>query len=213
MSEILQEQLSAFLDGELDADEAELLVRRVSTDSTLRAAASRYCLIGSVLRGERVATAALSQRVAELVEDEATLQVEPALGDTIFGRGRLVKTIAGGLIAASVAVVALLGIRAPAGVDAPGNVTTAAQNFPLTGAIAVDDARYTVPAPSTASGPTVINDTRLVNYLLRHGRVAPSVGRSDMNTRIISVGITSGDAPETNEDEERRKATNDLSDR
>jgi anti-sigma factor RsiW len=48
----IEEQLSAFLDGELPQDELQLLVRRLEKDPQHRATLSRYAYAGSVLRNE-----------------------------------------------------------------------------------------------------------------------------------------------------------------
>jgi sigma-E factor negative regulatory protein RseA len=53
----LESQLSAMFDGELPAAECELLSRRIARDENLRAAWSRYALIGAAMRSEPVATA------------------------------------------------------------------------------------------------------------------------------------------------------------
>ncbi len=52
MSEPLNEQLSAFIDGELPNEESELFVRQIPRDTQLRATASRYYLIGQAVRAE-----------------------------------------------------------------------------------------------------------------------------------------------------------------
>ncbi|KPK59154.1 MAG: hypothetical protein AMJ59_12390 [Gammaproteobacteria bacterium SG8_31] len=52
MTEMTREQLSAFLDDELEEREADLLVRRLSTEADLRGAAVRYAVMGDVIRGD-----------------------------------------------------------------------------------------------------------------------------------------------------------------
>ncbi len=52
MSEEQGSQLSAMYDGELPQAECELLARRLSRDSALKAQWSRYALIGAAIRGE-----------------------------------------------------------------------------------------------------------------------------------------------------------------
>lgn len=58
MTDALNEQLSACLDGELPPAELDLLLKRVGRDSELRAAIGRYSLIGEAMRAERPAVAA-----------------------------------------------------------------------------------------------------------------------------------------------------------
>jgi len=52
----IEEQLSAFLDGELRKEELELLVRRLERDNQYRATLARYSLIGNVVRKDPVQT-------------------------------------------------------------------------------------------------------------------------------------------------------------
>ena len=52
----IEEQLSAFLDGELRKEELELLVRRLERDDQYRATLARYSLIGNVVRKDPVQT-------------------------------------------------------------------------------------------------------------------------------------------------------------
>ena len=117
MNEAIRMQVSAFVDGELPENEAELLVRRLSQDALLRKQVAEYLAIGRVMRGEYSlqGTDALRERIAaELdqrpLQDEA---VEPA-GDT---SSRYVRPLAGFAIAATVALVAIFGLQRVVSVD------------------------------------------------------------------------------------------------
>ncbi len=57
MTDALNEQLSACLDGELPPAELDLLLKRVGREAELRAAIGRYSLIGEAMRAERPAVA------------------------------------------------------------------------------------------------------------------------------------------------------------
>ena len=50
----IEEQLSAFLDGELPDEELQLLVRRLEREESFRATLVRYSLIGNILRNDPV---------------------------------------------------------------------------------------------------------------------------------------------------------------
>src|SRR5690606_17966250 len=52
MSEQIHEQVSAFIDDDLSAEECAFLVRRFERDPESRSKLVRYSLIGSALRGE-----------------------------------------------------------------------------------------------------------------------------------------------------------------
>lgn len=107
----IEEQLSAFLDGELAEEELSLLVRRLERDDSLRGTLARYATVGSVLRRDPVSDAALRFRhgVMAAIENEEETVAEPveAVGS---GRTRVV-------FAAAAAVIAVLGGVLLTGVD------------------------------------------------------------------------------------------------
>lgn len=123
MNEAIRMQVSAFVDGELPENEADLLVRRLSQDADLRKQVSKYLAIGRIMRGEYSVQGsdALRERiVAEL--DERPLQ-EPA--DTVAATppSRYARPAAGAAIAATVALVAIFGLGRVSDVDAPAPAT------------------------------------------------------------------------------------------
>lgn len=64
------EQLSAWLDGELGASESELLVKSLARRTPEREACSTYWLIGDFLRGDVPRAADLNARVMQALEAE-----------------------------------------------------------------------------------------------------------------------------------------------
>ncbi|HEX5694342.1 MAG TPA: sigma-E factor negative regulatory protein, partial [Arenimonas sp.] len=70
----LLEQLCAWMDGELPADEARFLQRRLQNDPALRAQWERWQLASACLRGQPVRTmpAELGERIAGAVAAEPT---------------------------------------------------------------------------------------------------------------------------------------------
>jgi len=89
MSERLNEQLSALLDGELPAGEAELLLARLQRDPALRATLARYTLSGDAIRVSGlqaapqvvpVASAGFAARVSAAIEAEAQQQASVLAG-------------------------------------------------------------------------------------------------------------------------------------
>jgi len=74
MSELLNEQLSALLDGELPPEETSLLLRRLDREAELAGRLARYRLCGDVLRGERV-----QPRAGFTLRVSAAIAAEPAL--------------------------------------------------------------------------------------------------------------------------------------
>lgn len=120
-----RQQLSALMDGELVADEARFLLRRLQHDQDLASCWERWQLCGDVLRGQGRAPAptGFAERVAKAVAAESA--AAPVAVQAAASRSRnLLARWGGGALAASVALVALFMARqqgpqpAPAGEEA-----------------------------------------------------------------------------------------------
>jgi negative regulator of sigma E activity len=164
MNEAIRMQVSAFVDGELPENEAELLVRRLSQDADLRKQVSEYLAIGRIMRGEYSlqGSDALRERIAAEL-DERPLQ-DPA--DTVVNAPapRFVRPAAGAAIAATVALVAIFGLGRVADVDTP---------VPGTAVVADEVVSETVPT---------MDDQELRRLLILHGE-----GSNSFSTRVTSV--------------------------
>jgi len=134
MNDTNHEQLSALLDGELPRDELRFLLRRLDGDADLARRWSRFQIVSAVLRREYAALR-LKPDFAAAVLRRLDAEATPARRQP-FGV-RALRWAAGGAIAASVAVVALLATRP----DADGGNPAAAA--PLVAA--------TAPAPAAAA--------------------------------------------------------------
>ena len=120
MTQRLREQISALCDHELPEGEHELLLRRFTVEKSLRLHWERYHLIGSAMRKELppVDTRGLADRVMAVLANEPQPQPQPEKFTD-----KLLRGAAGVAVAASVAVVALIGIRHGA-VQQPGVAPT-----------------------------------------------------------------------------------------
>lgn len=124
-----RQQLSALIDGELPADEARFLLRRLQHDEELAGCHERWQLCGDVLRGRALAPAPIdfAARVRSAVAAEPAPRAQPAPA-----RGRAWRW-GGGAVAASVAALALFmtheRVPAPA-VDAPAPVFATTAQVP-----------------------------------------------------------------------------------
>lgn len=148
MSDLLHEQLSAFMDGELPSEECELLIKRIAADGDLAESWHAYHVISDALRDQLAPGAAqdLAPRVDRALDSERRRYRSP----------RRLATIAAG-----VAVIGLAGLAgalvsrqigggqvfAPGGVGAPAG----------TGQVQVDWRRAPIPVRS-----------ELNRYLLMH---------------------------------------------
>lgn len=105
MSQDIEEQLSALMDGELGRDERAFLLRRLEHDAELRAKWTRYHLMRDVMSNRRgSAPMDLSDRVMSAIADEDRAH-KPAV--RVAGRWR---PWAGAALAASVALLAVMAI-------------------------------------------------------------------------------------------------------
>ena len=188
MTEEIQEQISAFIDGELPEAEAELLVRRLATDASLRAEAERQMRLSQAIRGEAsVADAGFSSRVLAAIHDEPTLDEAAETQTAPAHRGGWMRMAAGGGIVAGVAAVALLAL--PDAVQSPtieaqtaDTITEPAAGLPET----AESFEYTVPEQINDSGLVSANP-ELAAYYLSHSVNSPSIAPGSGRVRILST--------------------------
>jgi len=109
MNEPIREQLSALMDGELEGDQTRFVLARAQGDSDVAGRWARYQFAAQVLRREQPVL--LREGFAESVMEAI---VTPALAVRARMAHRVLRWGAGGAIAASVAVAALVATR-PAG--------------------------------------------------------------------------------------------------
>jgi sigma-E factor negative regulatory protein RseA len=164
-----RETLSALVDGELSAEDESRLLDQLLDDVSLRRRWSTYHLIGDVMRKHVIDQHSLKHQLEQLAEAPT-----PALKVTPGARGGL-GPLAGLAIAASVALLAVLGIFATT--DGKNGSLEVAQQSPvirvpaaprpepssiIAGAVGVDLARMTW----NDATPSVTN--RLNGYLVTH---------------------------------------------
>src|SRR5690606_17001245 len=180
MSEQIHDQVSAFIDDELSAEESAFLVRRFERDPESRNKLVRYSLIGSALRGEllqpdpdmlrRRVNAALNGSPSVLKPAGASVPLASAAANA-----RWANPAVGLGLAASVAVAALFTVRAINGPDDSGETTP-----PLVATV--------VPADSPQQGArnvvAPLPPIRLTNYLLHHGEYA-RLSRTSVHSTVV----------------------------
>jgi sigma-E factor negative regulatory protein RseA len=206
MTDALNEQLSACLDGELPPAELDLLLKRVGREAELRAAIGRYSLIGEAMRAERPAVAShdfASKVMAAVAAEPAQahtaapmvrpkLAQKPAAVERASGLSpaviRYLRPAAGMAIAAGVAAVAVLTMQ-PTGQSDPGVVSTPlvaanqpAANEPVVAADA--ESSYVVPTSTTQSA--FIPATRLTNYVVAHSEYSSQLGRRSVLSGVLA---------------------------
>jgi sigma-E factor negative regulatory protein RseA len=209
MTDALNEQLSACLDGELPPAELDLLLKRVGREAELRAAIGRYSLIGEAMRAERPAVA--SRDFASKVMASVAAEPVPVQTPAEVTRPKVVqipastrparispaalrylRPAAGMAIAAGVAAIAVF-VMQPIGqpeivpVNAP-LVATNDQPAANEAVVATDaESSYVVPTSTTQSA--FIPATRLTNYVVAHSEYSSQLGR-----RSVLSGVLADDA-------------------
>jgi sigma-E factor negative regulatory protein RseA len=185
MTDQINDQISAFIDNELSADESALLVRRFERDTEARTRAMRYTLIGASLRGELLEPhpSILRQRVAAALSGGALPSVHKPrerLAD------RWARPLLGVGIAATVAVVAVGTLRSlNEAAFAPSEVTQAA-GVPLQVRDPVVAPSYVVPQDTDVEQSRTVAP-RLANYLMHHGEFASGLTRTTVNSNVVGV--------------------------
>ena len=107
MSDTINEQVSAFVDGELPDAERELLQRRLAGDDELQATWQRYHLIRDAMREDLPEFIARKADTAFMQDEDLSLDSMPA---SVTILQRFAKPAAGFAIAASVAMLAVVGV-------------------------------------------------------------------------------------------------------
>lgn len=193
MTDQINDQISAFIDNELSADESALLVRRFERDTESRARAMRYTLIGASLRGELLEPhpSVLRQRVAAALSgaSPAAPKARERAGE------RFAKPLLSVAIAATVAVVAIGALRSlNEGVPSPAAASGVAAAAPAIEASSLQarDAAvapsYVVPRTSDDQSQTVA-PIRLTNYLMHHGEYASGFTRTSVNSNVVGAAM------------------------
>src|SRR5215470_14829468 len=125
MTEQISDQISAFIDDELSDEESAFLLRRFERDADARSRAARYTMIGAALRDELLGPdhSILRRRIAvALTGTVPSAQQRPAPRL----QWRYLRPAFGVGIAATVAVAAIVGLRAVnvSRLGAPGAAST-----------------------------------------------------------------------------------------
>ncbi len=207
MTDALNEQLSACLDGELPPAELDLLLKRVEREAELRAAIGRYSLIGEAMRAERPAIASgdFASKVMAAVAAEPVRIQTPAevVRPRVVGAPaaaprtsrispaaiRYLRPVAGMAIAAGVAAVAVLTMQPMGQPDVmPVTPSLVAANQPAANeaAVARQAAESSYVVPTSTSSSAFIPATRLTNYVVAHSEYSSPLGRRSVLSGVLA---------------------------
>ena len=172
MNDAIRMQISAFVDGELPDNEADLLFRRMGQDAELRQKVAEYLAIGRAMRGETSVPGVdrIHERVSAVLDDKPFEDHESVKPDT---SGHAIRPLLGIAVAASVALLAIFGLQQTT-VD-PADSSSAPAIADVAPA-----ATYTVPQPV---------NTPLRDYYLSHGATTNENGANGMNSRLVTLRL------------------------
>ena len=181
------EMLSTVVDGEVGSLDRQTLVT-IASDETSRTTWARYHLIGDVLRDNLtgVASANFSEQVRAAVAQEPTVLAP--------GRGRRswLTPLAGFAVAASVAALAVIGIKqmGPSPLNDTDEIAVVAPT---------PNVNVAIPATRIAETPAILqpvpgsldNHRRLNGYLVKFNEQRSSLGVPGVNPYVRIVGFES----------------------
>jgi anti-sigma-K factor RskA len=186
MTEQISDQISAFIDDELSDEESAFLLRRFERDTDARSRAARYTMIGAALRDELVGSdpEILRRRIAAALTGTAPAAQQRS---TPRVQWRYLRPAFGVGIAATVAVAAIVGLRAVnfARVGVPGAATATA---PLQARTSDPAPSYVVPRDVSDAPVVIAPAVRLTNYVMHHSEYASRLSRLPVHSNVVGAG-------------------------
>lgn len=202
MTEKVNEQISALVDGELDSEEQEFLLRRLAQDQDLQSKWDRYHLISDALQNHLPSKmdTGLAALVRNELEKENGLQ-EGEQSSELQGSGSqkkgwvksVVKSVAGLSIAASVAVFSIIGIQQYNSLQTDNGIEPVAISSALSSTSPVTFEKRLATAPGSDVSPVYIRvsgtrwnldrpkmGSRLNSYLVNHNEYASATNLQGM---------------------------------
>ncbi len=194
MTDSHQEQLSCLMDGELEPQAQDFLLRRLAGDEGMSRRWRRYHLVRACLHKELESGHCIAESVSQALDREPA--VEPATT-----MPRWLRPVAGGAIAASVALVAIVGINSSllergqpeAAAEQPGFVS---QPTPLDRSFAQQ------PVPVGYSEVTPEDRQRINTYVLRHNQASGGSGFIPYLPIVTGAPVEASSGQRTDQDPE-----------
>jgi negative regulator of sigma E activity len=202
MSDTVNEQLSACLDGELPEAELDLLLKRVARDQELGRTLGRFALTGEALRGAGAvrASASFADRVSAAIAAEAAVtpqQRVPRISPSVM---RWLRPAAGFAVAAGVATVAVLSVQTT---PAPEPALVAQAPASVSSPVAANDS-YVVPANTISN---FVPATRLTNYVVAHSEYSSPLGMRTVLSGVLSEEDEAAEAADASSSSDSSSAT------
>lgn len=171
-----EERLSALMDGEVSRFEQRRLVDELLNNDEDQARWSRAHLIGDAIRGELPERVSLdlAARISAQIEDEAPLHQSPMAAAPAW-----IKPASGFAVAATVAVVSILGLQSMVGYEqGPAGAQPLAASAPRPAAPQANFRLASTPAPAAIQEGVSSEEVqrRINRYLVNHSEYATRPG-------------------------------------
>lgn len=194
----IEEQLSAFLDGELPEAELQLLIRRLEKDEVYRATLARYSLVGSILRdeaefsfGNGIRAGVMARISAGEFDGSRTESNFDTVADTSAHRppgAPLLSRRTGSMLAAAVAALAVVGIyqldMPEAGLSEERAVASVSETIEAAPAVERSTNRP-LDRPINRTARTRVNADRMTSYMVSHGEFSRSLQGTMVDSRVF----------------------------
>lgn len=195
------EPISALVDGELDPKGAAFLIRRLSDDDQMHRHWQRLHMVRACLQREFSGPVSLVDRVQSAIRSEAAPEAAGRVSSWM-------QMGIGGAVAASVAMVAVLGLANRIDTEnsaaqleqAPGFVS---QSTPM-------DRQFNAPLvpagfgsnadPDSRAGVSSATQQRINRYMIRHSQAAGSNGFISLTPVLTAPSLVQPLAPEAEDD-------------
>ena len=165
------ENLSCLMDGELDRDRQRFLLKRMANDPSLALTWRRFHLVRACLHKELAHPQCIAERVSAAIGQEA---VHQGPGVSTARMPRWVRPIAGGAIAASAALFAIVAINSSL-LERAGNEAELQPGF-VSQSNVLDQSFARQPTPVSYAEMSPSQRQRLNSYVLRHNQAAGGGG-------------------------------------
>lgn len=197
MTESNREHLSCLMDGELDHKGQDFLLRRLASDQGMSATWRRYHLVRACMHQEMAGGQCIADRVSAALIDEP----QPASE----GFPAWLKPVAGSAIAASVALMAIVGINANLLERGHGELLVEQPGF-VSQPTSLDQTFSRQAIPVSFSEVSPADRQRINTYVLRHNQAVGGAGFVSYlpivtATPVEATGYTEAQADQTNPDQ------------
>ena len=207
MSKETLEHLSSLMDGEINKDTGRFLIRRLGSDTEMRATWARYHVVRDCLRHQEgsVMGSQFSSRVRQAIDKVEAIETRPAFS------ARWLRPVAGVAIAASVALMAIVTVD-PGQISVDGPAVDSLTGTQVESFVSPNSTLSPVLASQQASTAGLTNNREKMNsYLLRHYQIAGSTGGKGFVT-LVPIVVTRTEVSNNEEDEQDRVGLENLND-